>query len=52
MTGDELRSRIDDLGLPYIEAAIRLGLSLAGLHHQMRDVRPVRRQTEIILGYR
>ena len=51
MTGDELRERIKRLGLSYRAAAPRLGLSLAGLHHNMRGERPIRRQTEIILDY-
>jgi len=49
MTGNELRQRIDRLGLTYRAAAEKLGLSLPGLNHQMRDVHPVNRQTEIIL---
>jgi hypothetical protein len=49
MTGTELRDRVDKLGVTYGEAAERLGLSLAGLNHQMRGIRPVGRQTEIIL---
>jgi hypothetical protein len=49
MTGNELRERIDKLGLTYGEAAELLGLSLAGLNHQMRGVRPVGRQTELLL---
>jgi hypothetical protein len=49
MTGNELRARIDELGLTYGAAAARLGLSLAGLNHQMRGVRPVGRQTELLL---
>jgi hypothetical protein len=49
MTGDELRRRIDRLGLTYTDAARQLGLSLPGLNHQMRGVRPVGQQTEIIL---
>jgi hypothetical protein len=49
MTGTELRERIDKLGLTYGDAAERLGLSLAGLNHQMRGVRPVGRQTELLL---
>jgi transcriptional regulator with XRE-family HTH domain len=49
MTGTELRERIDRLGLTYIEAARLLGLSRAGLNHQMRGVHPVSRQTEIVL---
>ena len=51
MTGDELRERIKHLGLTYRAAAPRLGLSLAGLHHNMRNERPIGRQTEIILDY-
>jgi hypothetical protein len=49
MTGEELRERIKRLGLSYTAAAPRLGLSLAGLHHNMRGERPIGRQTEIIL---
>jgi transcriptional regulator with XRE-family HTH domain len=49
MTGDELRRRVDRLGLTYREAAEALGLSLAGLNHQMRGVRSVSRQTEMLL---
>jgi hypothetical protein len=51
MTGDELRARIDRLGLRYSEAAGRLGLTITGLQKQMRGERRVSRQTEIILGY-
>jgi len=51
VTGEELRQRIKHLGLSYRAAAPRLGLSLAGLHHNMRDERPISRQTEIILDY-
>jgi len=51
MTGDELRDRIKRLGLSYRAAAPRLGLSLAGLHHNMRGERPIRRQTAIVLDY-
>jgi hypothetical protein len=50
MTGDQLRQRIRQLGLTYREAAERLGLTLAGLNHQMRGVHAVSRQTEIILA--
>jgi hypothetical protein len=50
MTGKELRARIQQLGLSYRAAAPRLGLSLSGLHHNMRDERPIGRQTEIILN--
>jgi hypothetical protein len=49
MTGDQLRRRINKLGLHYTEAAGLLGLSLAGLHHQMRGERGVTRQTELLL---
>jgi hypothetical protein len=49
MTGNELRQRIDRLGLYYTEAARLLGLTMGGLHHQMRGERAVTRQTEIIL---
>jgi hypothetical protein len=49
MTGDELRERIKRLGLSYTAAAPRLGLSLAGLHHNLRGETPIGRQTEIIL---
>jgi len=51
MTGDELRERIRRLGLSYRAAAPLLGLSLSGLHHQLRGERPIGRQTEIILSY-
>ena len=50
MTGTELRERIDRLGLTYIQAAGLLGLSRAGLNHQMRGVHPVSRQTELLLA--
>jgi hypothetical protein len=49
MTGNDLRERIDKLGLYYTQAAPLLGLSLAGLNHQMRGERPVTRQTEMLL---
>src|SRR6516164_3283970 len=49
MTGDELRERIKRLGLSYTAAAPRLGLSLSGLHHNLRNETPIGRQTEIIL---
>jgi transcriptional regulator with XRE-family HTH domain len=49
MTSDELRARIARLGWTYTEAARRLGLSVSGLQHNLRDERPVGRQTEIIL---
>jgi hypothetical protein len=49
MTGDELRERIKRLGLSYRAAAPRLGLSLSGLHHNLRNETTIGRQTEIIL---
>jgi len=51
ITGDELRTRIDRLGLRYNEAAMRLGLTINGLQKQMRGERRVSRQTEMLLGY-
>ena len=51
MTGEELRARIKALGFTYREAAEYLGLTLDGLNKQMRSVRPVGRQTELLLGY-
>jgi hypothetical protein len=47
--GTELRRRIDSLGFTYTEAARRLGLTLGGLNHQMRNERPVSRQTTLLL---
>jgi hypothetical protein len=49
LTGEELRTRLRKLRLSYVQAAVQLGLSLSGLHHQMRSEAPVSRQTEIIL---
>jgi hypothetical protein len=49
MTGAELRERLDRLGRPYTRLAALLGLSIDGLHKQMRGDRAVSRQTEIIL---
>jgi hypothetical protein len=49
MTGAELRERVKRLGLSYTAAAPRLGLSLSGLHHNLRNETPIGRQTEIIL---
>jgi len=43
ITGDELRTRIDRLGLRYNEAAMRLGLTINGLQKQMRGERRVGR---------
>ena len=45
----ELRARIKRLGITYADAAERLGLSLSGLNLQMRGVRPVSRQTTLLL---
>jgi hypothetical protein len=50
ISGQELRSRIDALGLTYAEAARQLGLTEDGLYKAMRGDRRVGRQTEIILG--
>jgi hypothetical protein len=49
MHGSELRRRLKRLGLKYTEAAPSLGLSIDGLHHQMRGYRPVSRRTELLL---
>jgi hypothetical protein len=49
ISGAELRRRIDRLGLNYIEAAPRLGLTVDGLQKQMRAVHRVSRQTELLL---
>ena len=49
MTGKELRQRIERLGLSYVAAATKLGLSVPGLHHQLRDEVAVSRQTELLL---
>ena len=49
MNGNELRRRLDRLGRPYTELAPLLGLSIDGLHHQMRGVRRVTRRTELLL---
>ena len=49
ISGIELRSRIDRLGLTYTAAAPLFGLTPDGLHKQMTGKRPVSRQTEIIL---
>jgi hypothetical protein len=49
ISGAGLRSRIDRLGLTYTAAAPLLGLTLDGLRKQMSGLRPVSRQTEIIL---
>jgi len=49
ISGEELRRRVDRLGLTYVEAARRLGLTEDGLHKAMSGARRVGRQTEIIL---
>jgi hypothetical protein len=49
LTGKELRRRIDELGLTYRRAAPLLGLSVSGLHQQMRGGRAVSRQTELLV---
>ena len=49
MHGNELRRRLKRLGLKYTAAAPLLGLSIDGLHHQMRGYRPVSRRTELLL---
>jgi len=50
ISGEELRARLEHLGLTNVEAARRLGLSEDGLYKAMRGNR-VGRQTLIILGY-
>jgi plasmid maintenance system antidote protein VapI len=55
MTGDELRKRFLRLGMNYIDAAQLLGLTRAGVNHQMRGLRQVSRQTQLlidVLGHR
>jgi hypothetical protein len=37
------------MGLTYVEAAARLGLSYDGLQKQMRGTNPVSRQTALLL---
>jgi transcriptional regulator with XRE-family HTH domain len=53
MTGEELRERLDRLrarrGLLYKDVAPLLGLTLAGLNHQMRGVRAVTPPTVLLL---
>ena len=49
MNGNELRARIKRLGLTIKAAAPLLGLSVPGLHHQLRGEVSVRRQTEMLL---
>jgi hypothetical protein len=52
MSGEELRKRIDALGWSYVDAADQLGLSVPGLHKQMRSVTGVSRQTALLLQLR
>lgn len=49
MDGTELRRRLDRLGRPYTQLAPLLGLSINGLHKQMRGERAVSRQTQMLL---
>ena len=49
MEGAELRRRLDQLGVSYTRLAPLLGLTIHGLQHQMRGVRAVSRQTELLL---
>jgi hypothetical protein len=53
MTGDELRAAIDRWNTPYGNAPYNrvagwLGLSVDGLHKQMRGERPVSTQTKLL----
>jgi hypothetical protein len=50
ISGDELRARIDGLGLAYVAAADKLGLTQDGLYKQMSGRRRVSRQNEIIIN--
>ena len=49
MEGTELRRRLKRLGRSYVELAPLLGLSIGGLHKQLRGDHAVSKQTEIIL---
>ena len=49
MEGSALRRRLDRLKRPYTQLAPLLGLSIDGLHKQMRGERPVSCQTELLL---
>lgn len=51
MTGAELRRRLDRQNRPYTALAPLLGLSIDGLHKQMRGERAVSRQTELLLEH-
>jgi hypothetical protein len=48
MTGEHLRRDIKYFGLSYVRAAFWLGLSIDGLHKQMRGDRPVSLQTALL----
>jgi hypothetical protein len=50
MDGNELRIRIRALGLSYRDAAPQLGLSVSGLHHQLRGEAKVSRRSEMFLA--
>jgi hypothetical protein len=49
ISGDELHARIDGLGLTYLAAADKLGVTQDGLYQQMSGPRTVSRETEIII---
>ena len=51
MTGADLRARIDALGVPYALIASWLGLTIDGLHKQLRGDRAVSPQTALLLGH-
>lgn len=48
LTGERLRQRIDALNVPYTRMALWLGLSVDGLHKQMRGTRAVSAQTSLL----
>jgi hypothetical protein len=50
MTGDQLRTGIDKWNVPYTRVAPWLGLSIDGLHKQMRGVRAVTLQTRLLFN--
>jgi hypothetical protein len=50
MTGAELRARVDAIGVPYALIAPWLGLTIDGLHKQLRGDRAVTPQTALLLG--
>jgi hypothetical protein len=49
MTADELRRRVEKLGLTRVAVAARLGLTPGGLFKQCHGERKVSRQTELLL---